>query len=933
MSVKKILLACSVLSILTACGGGGGGSSGVTPASQLPNPTPSSATASSTPASSLSAVAQSSMSENTASSVNPTLSSSATQNSSVATVSSQAATSSGAASSELFIGQSSAPVASAAASSTPIAASSRAGASSQPTSAMASSLARSSTANSQSVSSKANSVAPSSVATSKAVSSVTSSRAVSSAVASQAASSIASSRALSSVATSQAVSSIASSRAVSSIASSRAVSSVASSRAVSSVVSSITSSSIASSRMVVSSRANPSSAAGMLPNVYAENCAGCHGTVGQGGAFRALVNYAGTLANMTAAIRNGPGAMPAYDAAKVTDADITAIFNFLKKPVVQKPDNFALADIKLLSPEQTLRKAAMMLVRRLPTAAETQLITAQGEAGLDGALDLMMQGDTFVQTVSSYYYDELKIVGIPAVVFYSRGFALDNTVLSGDSRKAVEEALNLAGKEIIPYVIANDRPISELLTANYFMVNGASAKAFSIYDDLGYTTATEKEWKPYINPKHNFLGSGFGPPGSFDATGLLTDVAWINTFPYTNTNLNRVRARMAYKQFLDFDVMTLSDRSPSNDDIANPTLNNPDCTGCHSIVDPVASLFLERKLYATYFPDTPLTSPTLWAAGFEQKKFVDNGSNPLRYLANQLINDPRYLPAQGHIIYRGLIGKDVLRSGTGFPSKAFAAQENFFKGVADDLKQNGMNIKVAVKAIVKSPYFRAEAISGMDRWEAHSNTGTVRLLSPSIMQAKTKVLLGAAWTDNNNPDIGTDQWVSYAELYGAPVTEESGDTPSASAANVAIQEKFAADMACRVVPREFFNVTKNTRKLLKQVDSTTAPFNADGSPNAADKQKILANIQLLIAQLFGETVAMNDPQVTELYDLWLATWQDGKANIGTQTTDLPCTVIQEPVTRAVLPVAQRLTKDPDYIMRSWMMVLSYMLSDYRFFYE
>ncbi len=69
----------------------------------------------------------------------------------------------------------------------------------------------------------------------------------------------------------------------------------------------------------------------MLPPVYAEKCSFCHGDLGEGlGGFPKLQGYTKTLDRMTAIIRNGDSPMPAYNASVVSDADITAIYNYFK---------------------------------------------------------------------------------------------------------------------------------------------------------------------------------------------------------------------------------------------------------------------------------------------------------------------------------------------------------------------------------------------------------------------------------------------------------------------------------------------------------------------------------------------------------------------------------------------------------------------------
>ena len=64
--------------------------------------------------------------------------------------------------------------------------------------------------------------------------------------------------------------------------------------------------------------------------------------------------------------------------------------------------------------------------------------------------------------------------------------------------------------------------------------------------------------------------------------------------PSTDTNRNRGRARFNYYQFLNFDIEKSAARTTDPEDLAdtdNPTMNNPACTVCHDIMDPVAGAF------------------------------------------------------------------------------------------------------------------------------------------------------------------------------------------------------------------------------------------------------------------------------------------------------------------------------------------------------
>ncbi|HNS50082.1 MAG TPA: cytochrome c [Anaerolineae bacterium] len=63
-------------------------------------------------------------------------------------------------------------------------------------------------------------------------------------------------------------------------------------------------------------------------------CAGCHGTNAQGGAGPALAGRSLSLADFQSAVRQGPGSMPAYSTAELSDQALQALFDSLQAPAV-----------------------------------------------------------------------------------------------------------------------------------------------------------------------------------------------------------------------------------------------------------------------------------------------------------------------------------------------------------------------------------------------------------------------------------------------------------------------------------------------------------------------------------------------------------------------------------------------------------------------
>ncbi|SVD13179.1 uncharacterized protein METZ01_LOCUS366033, partial [marine metagenome] len=100
---------------------------------------------------------------------------------------------------------------------------------------------------------------------------------------------------------------------------------------------------------------------------------------------------------------------------------------------------------------------------------------------------------------------------------------------------------------------------------------------------------------------------------------------------------------------------------------------------------------------------------------------------------------------------------------------------------------------------------------------------------------------------------------------------------------------------------------------------------------------IKENIQYLHLRLLGEELALDDPELEATYALFYETWQEGKAALdaGDETNWMQwrCQANYDFWTRQVLPNEHRLRQDPTFIIRAWMATMTYLLSDYRFFYE
>ncbi|MSR11230.1 MAG: DUF1588 domain-containing protein [Gammaproteobacteria bacterium] len=356
---------------------------------------------------------------------------------------------------------------------------------------------------------------------------------------------------------------------------------------------------------------NPTPSAAAITR-YAQQCSGCHGSAGGGTStaptLKACANCA-SRATLLAYIRDTmpighPAACDSNCAALMADYILLA-FNSTNQQVV----NQTVGIIELLDNGYTLRKAAEQLLSRLPTLTEFQMVASGGSTELSLAIDGMMREEGFYRRLSEIFNDYLL-----TDKYHSRnGSEAAISLLSSDDfpsrrwfdpgkdqRPADYETIkrhtnNGVAQEplaLINYVVRQNRPFTEILTADYMMVNQFSARTYGITGITFSNPNDPNEYRPTALP---------GIPNA----GILTSPMFLNRYPTTATNRNRGRARVVFDLFLDTDILAIEGVRPGNSvDITTPvpTINNPECSKCHAVLDPVASIFQNWDQKGQYRP-------------------------------------------------------------------------------------------------------------------------------------------------------------------------------------------------------------------------------------------------------------------------------------------------------------------------------------------
>jgi len=608
--------------------------------------------------------------------------------------------------------------------------------------------------------------------------------------------------------------------------------------------------------------------------------------------------------------------------------------------------------IEQLNEVETLRKATLALVGRLPTDEEVEQVRDLGIDSLDPVLDAIFQEEAFFTRLAEIYndvfltdryYNNTDAVGLlnaekyPSYWFEAiEDEELRNQIASDTNKGLAREAINL-----VLHVVRNDRSYQEILTADYVMLTPYTAKSYGVNANF------KNDNDPYEIVE--------GKLPDVPHAGVLTSTVWLSRFPTTATNRNRHRARMIYKLFLATDVLKLGERpiDPTSIKTVNPTLNNANCAVCHAIVDPVAGTFQNFQYINNDYLPLENTELMTWYGemrlpGFGDIQMPDDKVNSSeQWLAQQLVADDRFAQSAVHIVWKGLLGQDPLSepfdaTQPDYPDAlaAFQVQDRVIQSIAAKFRDNGYNLKHVFREVIKTDYFRAKNVKGeLDDARANelADLGTAQYLPPELLERKIEAVTGYPWSNGPGQTPFLLNINEYRIFYGGidsnSITERITE-PNGIMANISI--RMANEMSCVATARDFADDASD-RLLFPYVEPGYLPEDDNQFAVPAVNDAIRANIQHLYEHVLGESYDINDPEIGEAHSLFVTIWKNGRNAViaGTETVELagPCRATNDYWTGKDLPESQRITQDPDYTIRAWMGVLTYMLSDYKFLHE
>jgi hypothetical protein len=544
-------------------------------------------------------------------------------------------------------------------------------------------------------------------------------------------------------------------------------------------------------------------------------------------------------------------ALPLFVLGLVATASAAGCGDHLAPDVHPESEEGAPSSVAFLSPTQHLLRASMALRGIRPSLEELREVDAD-PGRLPLIVDLYLASAEFGATIRELHDESLKVKIAP--VMFPAGFAARGRLARLESQ-ALNDAVTDAPLRLVEHVVTNDRPYSEIVTADYTVANPTVAEVWGLpYDGDG------EEWSPtrYIDGREH--------------AGVLSDSFLFTRHSTTYSNANRGRANAVSSALLCYDFLQrditidASINLADPDEVAHATRKNAACASCHQTLDPLAAYFAGfRPQYVPGFEQSyPVvfnTHPLAKVFSSAEPAYFGHQGRGLRFLGSMIARDPRFSLCAAKRFYSYLNQVPLERVPL---DRAAELQITFL--------ESNMSAKALARAVVLSDDFRtshllddgaesADPVPGMRKVRARELSRLVHDLTGLRWETEIGRLAAGSPYDTGvigRVDLITDPFFGYAVLFGGTdayyVTRPSH---SMNATATAVLRAVASKAAARVVEADLAEPVTERRTLLRRVDA--GETGEDG---------VRAQIAELHARIFGEMVAPHSPEVDETHALF-----------------------------------------------------------------
>jgi hypothetical protein len=500
-------------------------------------------------------------------------------------------------------------------------------------------------------------------------------------------------------------------------------------------------------------------------------------------------------------------------------------------------------DVVYLSPTEHLTRASLALRGLRPLRDELEA-AAEDPNWVEAIIDYYLSTPE-IGLVIREMHEEALLTGVDPVI-YPAGFPAIGA-LAGRDMQAINTSVVQAPVRLIEHVVLEDRPYTEIVTADYTYADDNVATIWGLpyqADGEAWQETRYEDGRPHA--------------------GILSDSFLFTRHSTTFSNKSRGRANAISRALLCYDFLSREIPIDSTIDLADPEAvanaveQNPACVSCHQTLDPLAAYF--SSFYPIYVPSQLDRYPfSSFEPAFTQLfRAADPGyfgiaTGDLRDLGASIAADPRFTLCAAKRFYSHLAQVDL----SDVPN-ALASE------LQSVLIDSGMSAKALLKAVVMSDAFRVSHAKQDAPAEVADETRGLLRVRPSALARSVERLTGFRWRTHLPIDIGTGGQVGEIDLMedsffgfevlaggmdGVSVTQPSTTT---SATTTLVAESLASLAAEHVVEADLRESDKSRRHLLSLVDASTT-----------DEASVRAQLVDLSLLLYGQKIAAEDTAITE----------------------------------------------------------------------
>jgi hypothetical protein len=336
------------------------------------------------------------------------------------------------------------------------------------------------------------------------------------------------------------------------------------------------------------------------------------------------------------------------------------------------------------------------------------------------------------------------------------------------------------------------------------------------------------------------------------------------------------------------------------------------------------------------------------APGFNNKTMASsNNDASLRWLAFEMVADDRFASGAVKFWWPAIYGNDLLVVPTAtedadYQQKlaAYNAQQSLIEsfatgfrlGSAGTASHGALNLKdLFVEMIIAEP-FRAHALTAESETSSEiSSMGVGQLLTPEQLNRKLQAITGRSWQhiwNAENNQLLEDYYGLFGGIDSDSVSERATELNTLMSA---VAGRISQEMPCRLVIDEF-ELNQQQRQLFNLVDRNDTPNTNEAA--------VRAQINQLIERFWGSQILTELAiEQEQAYQLFNAVWQDRVANAPSiwlyhnDETAGPNAGDDDEFCVLDWDNDQALRYDEHHTIRSWMALLTYLLSDFAVLYE